>query len=271
MRVGLLGCGAIGSAVGAAIIEGRVAEAALSGIHTRTPERADAFLDRTDSTGVVPVVDEAGALAADADVVVEAANQAAIADYAVDTLSAGCDLVALSVGALRDVDLHQRVRASARANGARVFVPSGAVAGLDGVAALAKGSLEAVSLVGRRPPEMLGPYVDDVDALADEDSGTVLFEGTAAEAAGAFPAHMNIAVALALVAGLPPSDVAVELVLDHGAPRSIYTVEANGDGGTVSTTIENVATPTPGDATHLVVQSTVATLDRMAAPVVVGT
>lgn len=221
--------------------------------------------------GDVTLVDEPGTLAADADVIVEAASQDAVDNHTVTILESGSDLVALSVGAFRDVDFHERVRTIADANDARVRVPSGAVAGLDGVAALATESLESVSLTGRRPPAMLGPYVDDVASLTEEDSGTILFDGTAAEAAAAFPAHMNIAVAIALVADLEPTDVEVQLILDHEAPRSIYIIEAAGPAGTVSTTIENVTTPTQGDATYLVIQSTIATLDRMTRKVVVGT
>ncbi|MFB6309582.1 MAG: aspartate dehydrogenase domain-containing protein [Salinirussus sp.] len=271
VHVGVLGCGTIGSAVATAILEGAVDHTTLSAIHTRTPDRAAELLDRLDATSEVQIVDGPGVLARRADVVVEAASQTAFADAAVPVLESGTDLVALSVGALRDERRHERVRTVARETNSVIRVPSGAVAGLDGVAALATSDLDSVSLVGRRPPAVLGPYVDDADALDDMDSGTVIFDGTAAEAAAAFPAHMNIAVAVSLAADLPPTAVEVRLILDHEAPRSIYTVEADGDAGHVRTTVENVTTPTPGDATHLVIQSTIATIERLGAPIVVGT
>jgi aspartate dehydrogenase len=271
MKVGLLGCGAIGAAVVEATVAGEVANADIAGISTRTPARAHEVLDRVDLTDRVPVVDSPAALADEADVVVEAASQAALESHAVSILERGTDLVALSVGALADPALLERVRTGAVSGESRVRVPSGAVVGLDGLSALAASGVTAVSLTGYRPPAMLGPYVDDVETVAECESGTTLFEGSGAEAAEAFPAHMNIAMAVALAAGVDPDAVVVRLVLDHDAPRSRYVVEASGAAGDLTCEVENVTTPTDGDATHLVIDATLATVERLAAPVTVGT
>jgi aspartate dehydrogenase len=271
VNVGVLGCGAIGGAVVEGLVAGDVGNANVAGIATRTPATAHEVLDRLDHTGGVPVVDSPEALVDDADVVVEAASQAAVADHAVSILECGTDFVALSVGALSDSALLERVRSAATAGGSRFRVPSGAVVGLDGVAALSPSGITDVSLTAYRPPAMLGAYVDDLDAVAERETGTTVFEGSAAAAAEAFPAHMNIAMAVALAADVDPETVGVRLVLDHDAPRSRYVVEASGPAGDLSCEIENVTTPTPGDATHLVIDATLATLERLAAPIAVGT
>lgn len=271
MRVGVLGCGAIGGAVVEALAAGAVSNADIAGVSTRTPATAHDLLDRVGLTGEVPVVDSPARLADETDVVLEAASQDAVADHAVSILERGTDLVTLSVGALGDPALLERVRTAAIDGESRLHVPSGAVVGLDGLAALASSGVTDVSLSGYRPPAMLGPYVDDVESVAERESGTTIFEGSGAEAAGAFPAHMNIAMAVALAADVHPDAVAVRLVLDHDAPRSRYVVEASGPAGDLSCTIENVTTPTAGDATRLVIDASLATLERLAAPIAVGT
>lgn len=271
MKVGVLGCGAIGGAVVEALAADDVANARLGGISTRTPETAREVLDRVDAPAEIPLLESPTALADAVDVVVEAASQDAVAANAPSILARGTDLVALSVGALRDPALRERVQSAAQEGESRLRVPSGAVVGLDGLAALRTAGVTDVSLTGYRPPAMLGPYVDDVEAVAARDSGETIFAGSGAEAAEAFPAHMNIAMAVSLAAGVDPDAVAVRLVLDHDAPRSRYVVEASGPAGDLRCEVANVTTPTAGDATHLVIDATLATLERLAAPVVVGT
>lgn len=271
MKVGVLGCGAIGGAIVEALADRDVANADIAGVSTRTPRSAREVLTRADPTDEVAIVDSPATLAGSVDVVIEAASQGALRDHAVPILERGTDLVALSVGALGDPALLERVQTAASAGDSRLRVPSGAVAGLDGLAALTVSEVTEISLTGHRPPAMLGPYVDDVEAVAERDSGTTIFEGSGAEAAEAFPAHMNIAMAVALAAGVDPEAVAVRIVLEHEAPRSRYTVTASGPAGDLTCEVENVTTPSAGDATQLVIDATLATLERLEAPVIVGT
>lgn len=101
-------------------------------MYNRTPERAHDL----DADHDVTVAPDAVAVADSTDAVVEVASQDALAELAVPVLATGADLVAMSVGAFRDPDLLADVRATAAANDARVRVPSGSIAGLDGLAAL---------------------------------------------------------------------------------------------------------------------------------------
>ena len=130
--IGLLGFGTIGREIARAIADGTV-DGDLVAVLDHHPEEAAAALAELFGEGSVETVDAPAALAADADLVVEAAEAAAVAANAVDVLEAGCDLMLLSVGALADASLADGVTAAAERNDATVHVPSGAIAGLDAV------------------------------------------------------------------------------------------------------------------------------------------
>ncbi|HSX80776.1 MAG TPA: Gfo/Idh/MocA family oxidoreductase, partial [Candidatus Saccharimonadia bacterium] len=98
MRVGIVGVGTIGQALAKAIDRGEVA-VQLTALHSRNLAQAQAFAC---TLGRVPeVVDLAGVISR-CDLVIEAATQAALTAMAPDILTAGKDLMVLSVGALLD-------------------------------------------------------------------------------------------------------------------------------------------------------------------------
>lgn len=271
LDIGVIGTGGIGSNLVDRVTDGAVPDARVTGVYNRTPERAREVVAAADATDEIAVVSGPLDLCDRADVVVEAASQQVVEQHAVDVVATGTDLVALSVGAFRDADLLAAVRTAADENDARVRVPSGAIAGLDGVGAVGNGPTEAVELVCHRPPSYLEPYVDDVDRLYDLPDGAAVFDGTAAEAAAAFPSHMNVAIALTLTARVDPSDVSVHIEVQREAPRSRYLVRAHGEAGSVEVEVENYRTPTEPETSSLIVNSAVETLRRLRNGVVVGT
>ena len=104
-----------------------------------------------------------------ADVVVEAATQAALVELAPSILEAGRDLVVLSVGALLD---HPEWVERAAARGGRIHAPSAAIAGLDGLkGAAVDGHLDTVVMETRKPPRGLAgaPGVAGIDLAAITD------------------------------------------------------------------------------------------------------
>ncbi len=270
-EVGLIGTGALGSKVAGHLVDGLVPGARLSSVYNRTPKRARAVVSSLDSEADVNIASDPVEVAEQVDVVVETASQAVVAESAVDILSTGADLVALSVGAFRDPDLLDAVRTAADKNDSRVRVPSGAIACLDGVGAIRHGTVDGVSLRCYRPPEYLEPYVDDAVDVTELPDGEPIFSGTAAEAAATFPAHMNVAIALTLTVDVRPEDVTVEIFVKRTAPRSRYVVSATGEAGAVETEVRNFATDAKPEQSALTVFSAVETLRRLTDPVVVGT
>lgn len=176
---------------------------------------------------------------AQADVVVEAAPAAVFEQVATAAIEAGRIFVPSSVGALLPrMHLVQR----ARATGARIIVPTGALLGLDAVRAAAEGEVASVTIETRKPPRGLAgaPYLEqhgiDVAAIT---TPTLIFEGNAFDAAQGFPANVNVAAALAL-AGIGPERTKVQIWADTTVTRNTHTIRVEAASARLTMTIENV-------------------------------
>lgn len=221
-RVGLIGYGAIAREVAM-----RVAENARVSV-----VGALVLPHECDQDAPFPMVDQLPALLqANPHLIVECAGHHAVKAYAEKILDHGVDLMIISIGALADPDLYQKVRNSAANSSAQVVLPAGALAGLDGLGAAARAGLDWVRITSRKPPLSWSgaPGVEGIDLAAITEE-TVIFSGTAREAALAFPKNANVAATTALGGiGFEKTDVC--LVADPKAERNSHVLEFEGKPG----------------------------------------
>ncbi len=177
------------------------------------------------------------------DIIVECASHEAVAAYVPQALTAGIDVMIISIGALADETLLSAVRGAARASTAQVFLPSGAILGLDGLGAAGRAGLDWVRLTSRKPPLSWAgaPGVAGVD-LGAIQSETVIFSGTAREAARLFPKNANVAATTAL-AGLGFDKTEVRLIADPHTERNSHVLEFEGRAGRFR--VETAGLPSP--------------------------
>ena len=165
------------------------------------------------------------------DLVVECAGHAAVDAYAAPVLKRGLDLMIVSIGALAEREREERIRAAAFAAPGQLYLPAGALIGVDGLGAAKRAGLSQVSLTSRKPPLAWSgaPGVDgrDLDAI---DRATSIFSGSAREAALAFPKNANVAATAAL-AGLGFDRTDVQLVADPGVTGNRHCLEFSGACG----------------------------------------
>ncbi len=266
LRVAVAGLGAIGLPVARAL-DAPMAGLRLVAVSARDRARAAAKLA---GLRAPPAVLGLAELAEVADVVVEAIPAASFAEVARPAIEQGRILLPLSVGALLH---HEELIGRAAETGARIIVPTGALLGLDAVRAAAEGEIRSVTLVTRKPPGGLkgAPHIEasgiDLDAVVQP---TLVFEGTAREAAAGFPANINVGAALSL-AGIGPERTGIEIWADPTVDRNTHTVKLEGDACRFEMTIEGVPTaenPATGKLTPL---SVIATLRGLTSPFKVGT
>jgi aspartate dehydrogenase len=258
ISVGILGMGVIGRAVARAVAGG-IPGVALAGVTVRDPATAAGY-------PAMPL----DALLERASLVVEAATQAALREAGPRILEAGRDLMVLSVGAL--VDTLADWAALADTRGCRLLVPSGAIAGLDGIKGAREGRIDRVTMETRKPPRGLAgaPWIEqqrvDLDRITTE---TLVFEGPAAEAVRAFPANVNVVAAVAL-AGVGPERTRIRVFASPAQTRNQHRVVVEGEFGRLTIEIENVpsANPRTGVLSYL---SAIAMLRELGAAVRVGT
>lgn len=204
-------------------------------------------------------------LAADIDTVLEAGSQAVLRQVAFSVLEHGHDLVALSIGALVDADFYEGLRHRAAKHGCRVYLPSGAVGGLDALAAAALAGLDSVVLTTTKPPQAL-PGIQ-AEAL---QGPTCIYEGPAREAVKRFPQNVNVAAAVSL-AGIGFDRTTVRVVADPTAKRNLHHIEARGEFGEL--TLEFRLLPSPGNpkTSYLAALSAIRLIRRLSEPVRIGT
>ncbi len=189
------------------------------------------------------VTDVEALLRSKPELVVECASQEALAQHGPTVLMAGVDLVAASIGALSQTGFEQRLESAAQKGAAQLFLPAGAVAGIDGLSAAKLAGLTQVTYVSRKPPKAWkGTHAEtlcDLDSLEDE---TLLFEGTAREGSRLFPKNANVAATVAL-AGLGLDDTRIKVIADPKVNKNCHEVEAEGAFGTLSLRLANFPSP----------------------------
>lgn len=262
MRVGIVGAGAIGGAIARAVRDGLV-DAELAGLHDTDPSRLDTLCGETGAPAL-PLA----ALAAECEILIEAAAVAAVEGVVRAAAAAGSDAMVMSIGGLLGRD---DLVALARAAGRRIYLPTGAIAGLDGLRAMAVAGLERVTLTTTKPPAGLAgaPHLSELDLTALTEP-TVVFEGSAADAMRGFPKNVNVAAALSL-AGLGPEATTVRVVADPRGEVNRHAIEIVGAAGRLTVTAENVPSPDNPRTSYLAALSAIALLRRLTATLVVGT
>ncbi len=268
LKIGLVGCGAIGTEIARAIDRGDI-EALLVAVFDRNEERARELIRGLSAKPPLLGLED---LVERSEIVVEAASQQAVPQVAKAALERGRDLMIMSVGALLDGPLRKMVEDLAKEHGCRVYLPSGAISGLDGLKSAGAGKIDLVTLTTTKNPKgFLGaPYVQDkeidLDAIRE---ATVIFEGSAEEAVKAFPANVNVAATLSLTAR--GARVKVKIVADPEIDVNIHQITAEGEFGRIATRVENVPSPRNPKTSYLAALSAIATLRSMTEPIKIGT
>ena len=264
-RVAIAGLGAIGRAVARRLADG-LPGLALTAIAAGNVAKAKAWLKAEKIDCPLVELDEFPAYA---DLAIECAPAALLERICRPMLEAGKQVMVLSCGALLPrpdlVDL-------AKAHGGRILVPTGALLGLDAVAAAAEGTIHSVRMTTRKPPHGLAgaPYLVahniSVDGL---NTAKLVFSGTAREAAAGFPANVNVAAALSL-AGIGPDRTMIDIWADPSVERNCHTIEVDSDSSRFTLSIENVPSDNPKTGKNVAL-SVIAALRKMHAPLAVGT
>ncbi|WP_163100211.1 aspartate dehydrogenase [Peribacillus alkalitolerans] len=261
MKIGLIGCGNIGQFLLQAINKDRLLpDGNIVSIYTRR-EEFGAKLTVEFSTQSFHDIDSF--LNSDLDLVIEAATIEAAEEYAIKVLEAGKDLVISSIGVMADTAFEAKVREVCTRNNVNVFLPSGAIGGLDVIkSAKALNELESVSITTRKPPNALSK-----DTLIEQE--TILFEGTAAKAIKQFPRNINVAIVLSL-AGLGSEHTKVKIIVDPAVVKNSHTIEATGSFGKFKLEIENDPMPNNPKTSYLAALSVLAKLQNKDNSVQVG-
>lgn len=227
-RLVIVGCGRLAEIVAKAVRCGLLPAYDLVGVYSRTASKAEEFASRMRGDGrkCTACTSIEDLLALKPDFLVEAASPAAMKAMALPTLRKGTSIVTLSIGAFADTAFYEEVKEVARANGARVYIASGATGGFD--------VLRTAALMGNASARFFNEK--GVNALrrspvydpALETEKRIVFSGTARQAIGVFPTGLNVSVAASL-ASVGPEEMQVTMQSTPGFVGDTQRVEIKND------------------------------------------
>ncbi len=203
------------------------------------------------------------------DLVIEAAGQAAVREYALPCLQAGLTFMAGSVGALADDALRSALTQAAIEGRGKLILPSGAVASLDYIQAVRRLPSTVVTYESRKPPSAWKDELTKRGLPLTLTEPIVLFEGDAGQAATLFPQNLNVAATLA-VAGMGMTATRVRVVVDPQAKGNEHHIHVTGEAGELQTQVRNRPSPDNPKTSWVVGLSILAAVEKHFAPVVVG-
>jgi len=267
IKLGIVGCGSIGTIVAEAVKKNYSSVYKLICLSDKISDRAKELAEKSGPGIRLAGIDE---LVKECDLVLEAAAPD-IAPYILGRCIAnGKDAMIMSSGGLIDrADLFE----AAREKGIRVFIPSGAVSGIDAVKAARIAGIDEIVLTTKKPPEgLLGaPYIKengiDLDSVKEE---TVIFDGTARDAMKNFPNNINVSATLS-ICGVGADKTRVRIVVVPGSKANSHQLTLKARSGIVRTVTENLPMPGNPKTSYLAAVSAVACLEGIVSSVRAGT
>lgn len=268
LKIGIAGCGAIGSSLAKAIVRDFSKNAKLSALYDIDKKKSIELSRRAGSRSLA--VKSLEELIERCEFVIEASCAGYSWDIARQVICAGRDVMVMSVGGL--LHKQEKLYELAAKHNVNVYIPSGAICGIDALKAANCAKITRVTLTTRKPPQAFlnVPYVIkkkiDLGAIKKDK---IIFEGTAEAAIKAFPQNINVAATLSL-AGIGPKKTIVRIIASAQSRNNIHEVEVESSAGRIFTRTENVIHPENPKTSLLAVLSAQAVLKQALTPVHIG-
>ncbi len=261
IKIGIAGMGAIGNAVYESLTQNSgIENMELCCISDIRPHRAEKDFPNLSFEE----------LAIKSDLIIECLPASVAPDLAKQAFKNNKDILMISSAALL---LYPQILEDRKQSPAsRIFLPSGALSGIDGVKAMKEMGIKSSKIASTKPPKGLSgaPYILDNNIdIENISEKTRIFAGNALEAAKGFPANVNVAATLSL-AGIGAELTRVEVWADPDAISNCHEITVKTEYSTMHAKIENMPDPANPKSSVLAAQSIVANLRDMSRAVVIG-
>lgn len=271
LKIGIVGCGAIGTSLAKAIVKDFKQQAKLVALYDIDHERS-IILARKVSPNKNLSCSSLKQLIARSGLVIEAAQAKCSLAIARSSLAKKRDVMIMSVGGI--VNDFKKLKAIATRNNCKVYIPSGAISGIDALkAAVSSGKINKVTLTTIKNPlsfKGLEYLKKKRIELASIKKDTILFSGSAERAVKLFPQNINVAAVLS-IAGIGEERTKVKIIASPSVEKNIHQIRVESSAGNILTRTENVLHPDNPKTSYLAVLSAIATLKGILSAVKVGT
>lgn len=264
MNIAIIGCGAIGTTLAKAIE------------HIKEIKRVYIFDRKGICKRVINklkkaiVVNHFKEIISKVDLVIESASQDAVKEYGEFVLTHKKNFMIMSVGALLDKKLKNKLVKFAKKNHCKIYIPSGAVCGIDGVKSASIEKIDEILLITKKPTTALidNEYLKKKIDVKNIKKETVVFYGSGENAVKLFPQNINVAGTLILAS---EKNVKVKLILSPNLKRNIHTIILKGKFGEIICKSKNNPFKFNPKTSYLSALSAIATLKRIISPLEIGT
>ncbi len=268
MKIGILGCGAIGSGIAKSIPKQLKDHYQLSGLYDIDLNKTKS-LEHSLQQGKL-MRSSLADLINHCDLMVEAVNAVQTRPLIRKALIARKDVLAMSVGKLLTAKDLFRL---ARTQKSSLLLPSGAIAGIDAIKAASLSQIKSIILSTRKPPISFenSTYVKEKGInLLSLKKEVILFEGNVETAVKYFPQNINVAATVAL-ASLASEKLTIRIIISPRCTINSHEIEVSGDFGRIFTRTENIVCPDNPKTSYLAVLSAIQTLKQFSQTIQVGT
>ena len=270
LKIGIVGCGAIGSSLARTIAKDFIGNYKLAGLYDIDSQKAK-LLSRLICGSERLVAKDISSLIKSSDLVIEAASSRSSFEIAKVVLAKARDIMIMSVGGI--VANYKELSVLANKFNAKIYLPSGAISGIDALKAANMGKIKKVTLTTRKSPLSFKgvKFVEEKGiSLASLKKETVLFSGPAKQAVNLFPQNINVAAVLS-IAGIGQEKTRVRIIACPGLKKNIHEIEIVSVAARISTRTENILHPDNPKTSYLAVLSAIAALKQILDPIKVGT
>lgn len=267
LKVGLIGCGAIGCAIAEFLVREFSGRAKIAYVSEHQPQKVASLCK---NLGIKPRVETLAGLIRKSDFIIEAAGTQAAGDAAALALRLHKQIMVMSAGGLITDSLWLREIKNSRGN---LWVPSGAVAGLDGLLAAREAGLKRVRLITRKPPAALqgADYFKKHTFPKLRGKKQIrIYRGTALKAVSDFPQNVNVAAVLSL-AGLGAAKTQVEIWTSRGYRGNSHEIQISSSAGEIRICLKNIPAASNPKTSALAFYSAMALLRRIFSSLRIGT
>jgi aspartate dehydrogenase len=267
-RIGIIGCGTIGTELALSIDKSHVKNAVIVFLFDSI---TNASLDLRDKLfkNYPSVFSKFSQLISsspfkEADIIVEAASQAAVKTFAKKIVSSNKSLMIMSTGALSDAHLLKELYNTVVKHDSHIYFPTGAIAGIDALCSV-KQHLDFVMLTTTKNPKSLAgaPFFDLTNIKPETiRKRKLLYNGNASNAIKMFPTNINVAVLLSL-AGVGTEKTRVRVIADPNIDRNEHEIIARGKFGEILIVVRNVPSPHNPKTSYIASLSAIECLRRI--------
>jgi len=268
VRLGILGCGAIGSGIARSTLTDLKTSFQLTGLLDKDRQKALNLQNILRSRQLVKK--DMKDLLRSCDLMVEAVDSPYTKSLIKTALEAKKTVLAMSAGKLIGA---QDLFRLAHRQGVSILIPSGAIAGVDAIKSASLKKLSKIVLTTRKPLKGLRdtPYLKRRGInLSKIKKETIVFEGSVQSAVKYFPRNINVAATLAIATGLN-SRLKVRLMTSPKYKNNSHEIEIVGEFGRLVTKTENKISPDNPKTSYLAILSGIQTLKDFCSGVKVGT